>query len=227
MTIKKDGILQEIETISTSTIEAIISREEMRCAIHQDVLDKENLVLISIGEPGEMYKYSILTKEDVKYFKDSLRIEFWDIEEDFADFKIISDEQAKTIQNFILVNLQEDPNTRFIIHCKAGKSRSPAVGMAIECLKFFGIGEEAKYNYKTCFNSEISKHSRYYPNLTVFDKIVTDYNQVKLVPKFKAEFQLGNEYQTYWQNQYCKDEFKKEVERKLVPFTPKFIKTKD
>ena len=61
MKIKRNGIEQDIETISTKTIEAIISREEMQCAIHQDVIDKENLVLISISEPGEHYKYSILS----------------------------------------------------------------------------------------------------------------------------------------------------------------------
>ena len=176
MKIKKDGVFQEIETISTSTIEAVISREEMKCAIHQDILDKENLVLISIGDPGDGYKYSILSKEEVQGFKDCLQIEFWDIEEDFGDYKIITDDQAKTIQDFILKNLQKDTETRFIVNCKAGISRSAAVAKAIEQLKFFGIGEEAKYNYKTCFDSEISKHSRYCPNLTVFDKIVKDYN---------------------------------------------------
>lgn len=177
MRIIQNGINQEIETISTPTIEAIISREEIRCAIHQNVLDKENLVLISIGEPGESYAHSILTKEEVQGFKDVLQIEFWDVEEDFGKYTVISDEEAKIIQNFILVNLQKDPNTRFIVNCKAGKSRSAGIGRAIECIKFFGIGEEAKYNYKTCFNSEISAHSRYTPNLVVFDKIVADYNQ--------------------------------------------------
>ena len=190
MKIKRNGIEQDIETISTKTIEAIISREEMQCAIHQDVIDKENLVLISIGEPGEFYKYSILSKEEVQGFKDVLQIEFWDIEEDFGDYKIITDEQAKIIQNFILVNLQKDSETRFIVHCKAGKSRSAAVGRAIECIKFFGIGDEAKYSYKTCFNSEISAHSRYTPNLTVFDKIVKDYNQLQ---KLKDEFSTLDE----------------------------------
>lgn len=188
MKIKKDGVFQEIETISTSTIEAVISREEMKCAIHQGVIDKENLVLISIGEPGDGYKYSILSKEEVQGFKDCLQIEFWDIEEDFGDYKIITDDQAKTIQDFILKNLQKDTETRFIVHCKAGISRSAAVSKAIEQLKFFGIGEEAKYNYKTCFDSEISKHSRYCPNLTVFDKIVADYSQVELGTKiYKTE----------------------------------------
>ena len=224
MKIKRDGIEQEIETICTSTIEAVISRDEIQCAINQGVLDKENLVLISIGEPGDSYRHSILSKEQVQGFKDCLQIEFWDIEEDFGEYKIITDTQAKTIQNFILVNLQRDPDTRFIVNCKAGKSRSAAVARSIECLKFFGIGEEAKYNYKTCFNSEISQHSRYCPNLTVFDKIVKDYNQI---PKLRGEFQLGDDLQTYWQNQYVKDEFEKELARQLVPFKPKFIKSKD
>ena len=168
------GNLQEVQTISTDTIEAIISRNEMRCAIYQNIIDKQNLVLISIGEPTEKSGYSQdikLSDEEVKDFKDSLRVAFWDIEEDFGDYKIITDEQAKEIQDFIIKNKEN----KFIINCQAGKSRSAAVGKAIEQLIFFGIGEEAKYNYKTCFNSEISAHSRYCPNLTVFDKIVKEY----------------------------------------------------
>ena len=168
------GVLREVQTISTSTIEAIISREEMRCAIFQNVLDKENLVLITIGEPTEKTSYSQnrkLSNEEVKGFKDVLMVNFWDIEEDFGEYKIITDEQAKIIQDFIIKNI----DNKFIINCKAGKSRSAAVAKSIECIKFFGIGDEAKYNYKTSFNSEISKHHRYCPNLTVFDKIVKDY----------------------------------------------------
>lgn len=180
MIIMQNGQPRIIETISTNTIEAIISRDEMQCAIYQGILDKENLVLISISEPvQDGYNDERLSDEEVKGFKDSLRVKFWDIEEDFCDYKIISDEVAIGIQNFILVNLQKDPDTRFIVHCRAGVSRSAAVAKAIEQLKFFGICEEAKYNYKTCFNSEISAHSRYTPNLTVFDKIVKDYNQTK------------------------------------------------
>lgn len=177
MKIIQNGINQEIETISTRTIEAVISREEIRCAIQQNVLDKENLVLISVGEPGESYSNSILTKEEIQGFKDVLQIEFWDVEEDLCGYTVITDEEAKIIQNFILANLQKDQETRFIINCQAGKSRSAAIAKAIECIKFFGIGEKAKYEYKTCFNSEISAHSRYTPNLTVFDKIVADYHQ--------------------------------------------------
>lgn len=173
MMITRNGTSHIIETICTNKIEAIISRDEMQCAIHQGILDKPNLVLISIGEPGEGYEYSILSPEEVKDFKDVLQIEFWDIEEDFADYKIITDEQAKIIQEFIIKN----KHNKFIINCKAGKSRSAAVGRSIECIVNFGIGEEAKYLYKTSFNSDISAHSRYCPNLTVFDKIVKDYDE--------------------------------------------------
>ena len=172
MIITRDGREQVVETICTDTVEAIISRDEMQCAIHQGILDKPNLVLISIGEPGEGYEYSILSPEEVSGFLDVLQIEFWDIEKDFVDYKIITDEQAKIIQDFIIKN----KDNRFIINCKAGKSRSAAVGRSIECIVNFGIGVEAKYLYKTSFNSGIQPPGRYSPNLTVFDKIVKDYN---------------------------------------------------
>ena len=72
----------------------------MQCAIYQNVLDKENLVLITIGEPTEKTEYSQerkLSDEEVKGFKDALMVNFWDIEEDFGDYKIITDEQGKKI----------------------------------------------------------------------------------------------------------------------------------
>lgn len=164
--------MEELETISTSTIEAIISRKEIIGLIDNNKLDKENLVLISISEPvQEGYEDEALTDSQVQGFKDSLRVKFWDIEEDFGNYKVIPAEIAKQIQEFILKNI----DNRFIVHCRAGQSRSAGVGRAIECLKFFGIGEEAKYQYKTSFNSEIQDHSRYSPNLVVFDAVVKEY----------------------------------------------------
>lgn len=163
-----------VETVSTDTIEAIVSRVEIIKLINSKQLDTKNLVLITIGEPTEKTGYNQerkLSDGQVKFFKNYLMIEFWDIEEDFGDYKIITDEQGKIIQDFIIKNI----DNRFIINCQAGKSRSAAVGRAIECIKFFGVGDEAKYNYKTSFNSEIDAHNRYCPNLTVFDKIVKEY----------------------------------------------------
>ena len=161
-----------MNTVSTSTIEAIISRNEIIEAIEQGILDKPNLVLISISEPVfEDYPDEALTDKHVQGFKDSIRVKFWDITENIGNYTVIPDDVALTIQQFIKENI----DSRFIINCRAGKSRSAAVGKAIECIKFFGVGEEAKYEYKTSFNSEIDSHHRYYPNIKVFNKIVKDY----------------------------------------------------
>ena len=161
-----------MDTVSTSTIEAIISRNEIIEAIEQGILDKPNLVLISISEPiFEDYPDEALTDQHVQGFKDSIRVKFWDITEDIGPYTVIPDTTAKQLQDFIISHL----DSRFIVHCRAGQSRSSAVGKAIECIKYFGIGEEAKYNYQTSFSSEIDAHSRYFPNLTVFDKLTKDY----------------------------------------------------
>jgi hypothetical protein len=165
-----EDITRLIDTISTSTIEGIISRGELLNNITN--IDTGNLVLIYISEPyREGYEDEQLPDKICYKFKNFIKLKFWDIEEDFGDYKIISDEVAECLQDFITANIEE----RFLIHCKAGQSRSAAVGQAIECIKYFGVGVEAKYNYQTGFNSEISRHYRYYPNLTVFDKIVKEY----------------------------------------------------
>lgn len=161
-----------MNTVSTSTIEAIISRNEIIEAIEQGILDKPNLVLISISEPVfEDYLDEALTDKHVQGFKDSIRVKFWDITEDIGSYTVIPDNIAKQLQDFITSHL----DSRFIVNCRAGQSRSAAVGKAIECIKYFGIGEEAKYIYQTSFSSEIDAHSRYFPNLTVFNKLIKDY----------------------------------------------------
>ena len=161
-----------MNTVSTSTIEAIISRNEIIEAIEQGILDKPNLVLISISEPVfEDYPDESLTDKHVQGFKDSIRVKFWDITEDIGSYTVIPDNIAKQLQDFITSHL----DSRFIVNCRAGQSRSSAVGKAIECIKYFGIGEEARYNYQTSFSSEIDAHSRYFPNLTVFNKLIKDY----------------------------------------------------
>ena len=161
-----------MNTVSTSTIEAIISRNEIIEAIEQGILDKPNLVLISISEPVfEDYPDEALTDKHVQGFKDSIRVKFWDITEDIGSYTVIPDNTAKQLQDFITSHL----DSRFIINCTLGQSRSSAVGKAIECIKYFGIGEEAKYEYQTSFKSEIDSHHWYYPNIKVFNKIVKDY----------------------------------------------------
>ena len=161
-----------MNTISTPLIEAIISRNEIIELINANH-DMSDLVLISISEPVfEGYHDEALTDSQVANFKDSLRVKFWDITDPIGHYDIISDETALLLQQFILSHISD----RFIIHCRAGQSRSAGVGKAIECIKHFGIGETARYNYQTSFSSEIDAHPRYFPNLTVFNKLIKDYS---------------------------------------------------
>ena len=157
-----------VNSVSTSDIEAIISRNELIALLDKKELDPSNLVLISISEPVyENYADEALTSSYYSQFKDALLVKFWDITEDIFPYTIIPNNVAKQIQDFIIKHKDE----RFLVHCRAGQSRSAAVGKAIECIKHFGIGEEAVYNYSTSFSSEIDSNSRYFPNLTVFNKI--------------------------------------------------------
>lgn len=161
-----------MNTISTPTIEAIISRKEIIELIDTNH-DMSDLVLISISEPIlEGYHDETLTDSQVANFKDSIRVKFWDITDLIGHYDVISDETSLLLQQFIQSHISD----RFIIHCRAGQSRSAGVGKAIECIKYFGIGETAKYNYQTSFSSEIDAHPRYFPNLTVFNKLIKDYS---------------------------------------------------
>lgn len=159
-------------TVSTPDIRAIISRHDLLHAISTNEIDPTSLVLISIAEPiYEHYTDEALTDEQVAPFLDSIRVRFWDIEEDFPPYTVIPDSVAQDLQSFILSHLAH----QFIIHCRAGVSRSAGVGKAIECIKHFGIGEEAVYLYSTSFASPIDIHPRYHPNHTVFRKLTHSY----------------------------------------------------
>lgn len=152
----------QINSIQTNKIFGVISRNEL--IKNHNKIPKKDLVLISILQPGiESFDLDIIG--DFKKFR---TFKFFDITQDDEEnttLKVISDEIAKEIKNFILENKDE----RFLIHCMAGQSRSAGVARAIECLTLF---DGNVYDYKTCFTSEIEKNPRYTANLTVFDKIV-------------------------------------------------------
>ena len=145
---------------------AVISKAELLANL--DCLPKDT-ALISISEPPySEYLHEGLTDKVLNLFQASIASEFWDIEEAIDNYEPISMQTAKALQEFILTN----SHLRFIVHCRAGQSRSAGVAKAIECLLAFGPGPEAKYLYSTGFTSAISSNPRYSPNLTVFDKIV-------------------------------------------------------
>jgi len=155
--------MKKINTVSTNLIKGIISLNEFKYI--KDTINKENLVLISISEPKQNgYEDETLSDTDVKDFKDSIRVKFWDVEEDIDEYKVISDSVAKELHDFIIKN----KNNKFLIHCKAGQSRSAGVGMAVECL-INHDGDKYQYILK---GSDITKNPRYSPNFTVYDKIV-------------------------------------------------------
>lgn len=158
-----------LNTVVTETILGVISESEYLELYERNEIDKRNVVLISIKDPDNVPH----ALEKVSGFQDVLQISFWDLETPVGtNYKIITDEQGKEIQEFIVNCLKKNPKSEFLVHCHAGISRSAGVAKAIECIKYFGVGEEAKYNYKTSFSSDIDAHFRYSPNLVVFDKIV-------------------------------------------------------
>lgn len=138
-------------------IENVLSRNEF---LKQHKILNPECVVISILNPGvEPFDLDILGR-----FKKARTFHFHDLEEDFANIKVISDEMAEDIRNYIL----ENKNERFIVHCMAGQSRSAGTAKAIECLiKFNGN----VYEYKTGYKSFVDKPG-FFPNHTVFDKIV-------------------------------------------------------
>ena len=146
-----------INTITNNRIEAIIGRNEL--IKHSDSLSV-GTILISITDPDK----DKLPVDIVSKFKGFLEVSFWDLEKPIGRFNIITSTQGSVIREFILNN----KDSRFVIHCEAGISRSAAVGMAVECLLNHN-GSRYKYALN---GSDITNHNRYSPNLVVFDFIV-------------------------------------------------------
>jgi len=162
ISVKKNSLFKDFNdfknnlySVKTDKIEAIISRKEL---IENYILfNPSTTVLISVNDPRNR---SI----DLNYFKKELYVSFYDITSNIGSYNVIESEKAKIIKDFII----ENKDKKFIINCEAGKSRSAAIGLAIECLLLFNGN---KYDY-SIFNSKIKEFPRYIPNLAVFDKII-------------------------------------------------------
>ena len=96
-----------------------------------------NSAFISIIGTPECLKYYLEEEDTVHYFSNEhpnvLNLEFDDIPKDEIEyhghiFKGLSMDQAKKIYDFVEANLGKD----FFIHCRAGKSRSMAIGHYIK-----------------------------------------------------------------------------------------------
>ncbi len=167
---------QEVFSIKTNEIKAILGRKEIE-HYSKDNFSKLDLnkdtVLISITDP----KSKTLEENILNKFKDSLSIQFYDIdiEEEYKsssdwNFVPINNEEAKIILDFIL----KHKNDNFLIHCEKGQSRSAGVGLAIECiLKFNGNKKEFSLEPSIILN-----HHRYEPNMLVYNKILEEYKKL-------------------------------------------------
>ena len=155
---------KNVFSIQTDLVKAIISRSEI---IEYSKNKFENLnkddktVLISITDPNN----DLLSNDILNQFKDSLCVQFWDIEEQIGNYEPINDEITLKILNFI----EKHKTNNFIIHCEAGISRSAAIGLAIFYIcQFKHIDKDVFLNN----DNPLKEHIRYYPNMFVFNRIV-------------------------------------------------------
>jgi predicted protein tyrosine phosphatase len=163
--IDSDGFA--LSTISTYRIICIVSKDEIK---HVFPDSKQESVLISITEPNSEF----IDSEIISRWHDALQIQFWDVtDESTEELKLqgkeftvepLTHQQGKTIKDFILKHADK----KFAVHCHAGISRSAGVAEAIICLLEY---DGDVYNFRTSENP-IKKHWRYYPNKTVFDRIL-------------------------------------------------------
>jgi predicted protein tyrosine phosphatase len=155
---------QSVFSISDDLIKGIVGREEIIKYSENDFKElkkDKDTVIISITDPDK----SSLSDDMLNKFKDSLSIQFWDIEKgnEVGNYIPISEEKGYIIKEFILKN----KNNNFIVHCEAGISRSAGVGLAIYML-IRDNGDD--YLFATSPNP-ITAHHRYHPNWSVFDAI--------------------------------------------------------
>ena len=129
---------------------------------------RKGIVLISITEPDSSdYPDTLLSLGNPVYtsgYHDVLEMKFWDVEETIGTYTPLSDPQGKELREFIIRNLGK----KYLVHCRAGMSRSAGIGKAIECLVNYG-GDT--YTYSTG-HSDIGNYPRYFPNNTVYAKIL-------------------------------------------------------
>lgn len=130
----------------------------------KDICD--NIAFISILGTSDSLKY--VGEEDNSHFfkkpnRSVLNIEFDDVDSDTNidgyNFKAISQEQADEIFNFIENNVGKT----FLIHCRAGESRSAAVGQFIKEI-YSDIYSENKDEWKTYNHCVYRKLYRSYYN---------------------------------------------------------------
>ena len=146
--------------LKNDLFEGVLGKRELEMLSSEGLVKKTGTVLIGIHDPDSTFNLD----EVVDGFDDVLEQMFWDVEEGPGRQKPISDEQASELKNFI----ENNKGKRFMVHCHAGMSRSAGIACAVECIVNY---DGDVYNFKTG-HSDVKAFKRYYPNWTVFDKIM-------------------------------------------------------
>ena len=150
--------------IKNDIFEGIVGESEFK-ALSNDGLIPLATAVISIQDPVD-YLGKPPVSLDLSKFKNSISLSFWDTEDDDGSYPTISDEQAKELIKFVKDNI----DSKFMIHCHAGMSRSAGVGQFIEYLKVYNGN---LYDFRIG-GSELTKFERYIPNKKVFDKLMLE-----------------------------------------------------
>lgn len=114
-------------------------------------------VVVSITTPGDPKEVKLPLNEHTQAL---LTLEFHDIDRivqgynDHLESKMFSKEQARLIRTFAAWNQEVE---RFIVHCDAGMSRSPAVAAAVS---------------KMLYGDDMRFFKRYHPNRRVYYMIL-------------------------------------------------------
>lgn len=152
----------------------------------------KDAVLIGIWSPGDMLKLyngndqelNELEKYNsvVNHFKDTIIVDFWDTENNVPGYPSIDEKTAISLIKFI----DKHMDSKFVIHCDAGQSRSAGTSMAVECIvDYFGD----KYTYSQSNKFVDTKPEQYSPNRYVYDKIMETYEKVR-----KGELEIYEEH---------------------------------
>lgn len=147
--------------VSSPRIVGVVSKKEFE--VMSNSVDGQGIVVISIIDPENA---TPVPADLLSHYDDVLQMQFWDLEEPIGRFKIINEEEAKIIFDFI----NKNKDKRFFIHCMAGMSRSAGVARAVECICDF---DSDVYFYSTS-SSPVKDHPRYTANMVIFDKIMSN-----------------------------------------------------
>ncbi len=164
-------------TTDNKIIDQVLSRDELMASY---VMSDPECALIGAWSPGDWVgseiavpEYILEYKKMQSYFSESIKLDFWDTENNVPGYPSINSTQAYVLAQFI----ERNKDKQFCIHCDAGQSRSAGIALAVECIIRYN-GD--KYAFMTdSITPYVNRYPRYSPNYFVYDKIVEMWREFK------------------------------------------------